>query len=368
MTQQVDVGPVRARRGTSSYGVIPIATAADGGDIGVGVHLVAGARPGPKVVVMTTSHGNEYLQIECLRALLDGLDPEALTGDLVLVPVQNPVAFEMGTRGSWIDGLWGDSGNLNRLWPGRANGWLTERITNTIVTAVYPGATVIMDLHGPTRDFHLSYGYVGMGGPGDVEYDLSLAYGQEMLVWNSPADLAEKGQTSTTSRTSARRAGLITYGGEQGEFFGLGLDRANHRADELYRGIPEIGVTGITNALKFLGMLDGDLVLPPTQVRVTPELNLRPAHGGLLVSHVGKQDLGTVIPGGTVLGTVISPYSFATLDEIVAPFEQSLLIAGYHQKPFSKVLPGEFVYIVADNARTEVLDRSHLADVGPRVA
>jgi predicted deacylase len=352
----VEIGPLSVPRGEKGFDFLPIAIGADGGDLGIGVHLVAGAKPGPKIVAMATSHGNEYMQVAAFRRLVDELDPAQLTGDLVLIPVQNPVAFEMGSRGTWIDGLWGDSGNLNRLWPGRANGWLTERFTNAIATQVLPGSTVVMDLHGPTRDFHLTYGYLGAGQKGDLSYDVARAFGQEMLIWNSADELKEKGQTTSTAMAYANLAGYVAYGGEIGEFFGLGMDRETHSAEELHREPAELGFTGITNVMKLLGMIEGDLKLPPHQMSVTPELNLRPKHGGLLISNVQREDLGTTIPGGTVLGTVISPYSFKVLDEIVAPFEENILIACHYQKPFAKVLPGEFVYLVGDMSRCEVLD------------
>jgi len=355
MVERVEVGPISAERGSHAFGFLPVTTSADGGDLGIAVHLLAGARPGPKVVVMATSHGNEYRQISAMMELVEKIDPSTMVGDLVLLPVQNPVAFEMGSRGSWIDGLWGDSGNMNRLWPGRANGWLTERFTRAIVDNVFPGSTVIMDLHAPTRDFHLSYGYYGSGQPGDMSFDIPRVFGQEMLMWNSPEELKEKGQTTSTAMAYSRSAGFLTYMGEMGEFFGLGVDRDSHSPEELYRGVPEIAVTGITNVMKYLGMIEGELKLPPRQIRVTPELNLRPNHGGLLISNVGIEDLGTVIPGGTVLGTVVSPYSFKVLDEIVAPFEQKHLTACHYQKPFAKVLPGEFVYILGDNSRVEAV-------------
>jgi len=215
---------------------------------------------------------------------------------------------------------------------------------------------VVMDLHGPTPDLHLSYGYVGDGGPDDLDYQVSRAFGQEMLVWNSPDDLKEKGQTTSTAKAAARSGGFAAYGGEIGEFYGLGIDREKYTEEELFRGVPELGFTGITNVMKHLGMIEGEIKRPPRQIRVTPELNLRPSHGGLLRSNMSIQDLGTVIPGGTLLGTVVSPYTFQVLEELVAPFKENVLIATHHKQPFSKVVPGEFVYIVGDNDRTEILD------------
>ena len=355
MANRVEIGPISAERGSKAFGFLPVATSAGGAELGVAIHLLAGARPGPKVVVMTGSHGYEVAPISCVKKVLEEVDPATMTGDLVLIPVQNPVAFEMGARGTWIDGVWGDSGNMNRLWPGRANGWLSERFTNAIATAVFPGSTVVMDLHGPTPDLHLSYGYLGAGRSGDLDYDIARVFGQEMLVWNSPEALKEKNQVTTTAMASARISGFAAYGGEEGEFFGLGADRPKSGPNPLHRDATEIGFTGITNVMKHLDMIEGDLVRPQRQIAVTPELNLRPKHGGLLISHVGIEDLGTVLAKGTPLGTVVSPFSFEVIDEIVAPFDKSLLIATNFHKPWTKVHPGEFTYLVADDALTEEL-------------
>jgi len=355
MANVVKAGPVVANRGSKSFGFLPVAMGADGGEIGIPVHVVAGDRPGPKVVVMSTAHGYEIGQIAVIREILRTVDPGQLTGDLFLIPVANPVAFEMGTRGTWIDSLWGDSGNMNRLWPGRPNGWLTERFCYAISSEVFPEATVVIDLHGSTNSLTLSYGYLNAGGPGDLAYDISRVFGHELLVLSTPEELAEKRQTSGTSRAYCESVGIASYSCEIGEFYGLEADRSSRGDGDLYRGVPEGGVTGVTNVMKHLGMIEGELKLPPRQISIRPELNLRPSHGGLLVTNFGVEALGTVVPKGTVLGTVVSPYSFETLEEIVAPFEQSLLTATTAGQPFTKVLPGEFGYIVADEANTTVL-------------
>lgn len=350
----VEIGPVAAERGSHAFGFLPVATGADGGALGIGVHLLAGSRPGPKVVVMSSSHGNEYYQIAAFRRLVDEVHCGDLTGDLVLIPVQNPVAFEMGARSTWMDSLWGDSGNLNRLWPGRPNGWLTERFAHVISTLVLPDSAAVLDLHGPTAEMHASYGYLGTGSPGERDYDIARAFGQEILVWNSAAELAEKGQTTGTAMAAARLSGYAAYGGEIGEFFGTGNARESLPEQELHREPAEIGFVGVTNVMKYLRMLDGECSRPSLQISATPELNLRPDHGGLLASNVTVRDIGTVVPKGTVLGSVVSPYSFSTLQELTAPFAETLIL-GAHHRPLSKVLPGEYGYIVADHARTEVL-------------
>ncbi len=355
MASEVEIGPVLTKRGTKAFKFLKVATGGDGGDLGIPVHVIAGGQPGPRVVVMSSAHGYETRQISALQAVHEQLDPEHMIGELVLIPVANPVAFEMGTRGTWIDSLWGDSGNMNRMWPGRPNGWLTERFCHAIATQVFEGATVVMDFHGFTPQLALAYGYIGVGDENSLDYQVSRVFGHELLVYNPPEDLVEKRQTSGTSKVYLRSKNIAAYSCEIGEFYGVEGQRGSHSEEELFRGVPEVGVTGITNVMKHLKMIPGDLVRPKIQLRVEPELNLRPSHGGVVVTNFGVKDLGRVLPRGTVLGTVISPYTFETLEEIVAPFEENLLLATLFQQPFTRVNPGDYGYIVADHGRTQEL-------------
>ena len=356
MTDAVRVGEIEARRGSRAFGFLPVAVGADGGDIGIPVHVLAGAKEGPRLVVLSTAHGYEIGQISVIRELLSTLDPGELSGDVIFVPVCNPVAFEMGARCTWMDALWGDSGNMNRLWPGRPNGWLTERFCHAISAAVFPGADVVIDMHGRIDRIAVSYGYLGAGGPGDLEYDISRVFGHEMLVRSTKKELEEKRQTSGTSRAYLSEVGIASYSCEIGEFWGLGGERASDTDERLFRGVPEVGVTGVSNVMKHLGMIDGTPIDRRTQVAVQPELVLRPVDGGLLIPHFGPRELGTVIEGGTRLGTVISPYSFEMLEELFAPFPETLLLATTDAKPFAKVLPGDYAFICADASLTQQLD------------
>jgi predicted deacylase len=356
VTTAVEIGPVRAERGEKAFGFLPVATGADGGEIGIPVHILAGQQPGPKLVVMSSAHGYEMRQISVIQSLLETVDPATLKGDLVLIPVANPVSFEMGTRGTWIDALWGDSGNMNRMWPGRPNGWLTERFCHAIAANVLPGAAAGIDLHGHTNELAIAYGYLGEGQKGDLDYEISRSFGHELLVYASPEEKAEKRQTTGTSKAYLRSVGIAAYSCEIGEFSGLQQERESRPEADLKRTVPEVGVTGVTNVMKLMGMIDGEIKRPTMQIKVQPELNLRPNHGGLLVSNFGAEAIGTIIPKGTPLGTLISPYSLKEIETIVAPFDESLLLATLPQKPFTKVNPGDYAFIVADNSKTEILD------------
>ena len=219
---QIEVAP-----GERAFAFLDVAVMADGAPLGIPVHVLRGKKDGPKIVVMATAHGYEICQISVIKELLETLDANEVRGTVVFVPVQNPVAFEMGTRGTWVDALWGDSGNMNRLWPGRPNGWLTERMTHKLSSEVFPGSDLVIDMHASGPGLTLAYGYYGS--ISEEEIEISKVFGHDILVNPLPAEIDEKMQW-TTSRAYLKKAGIPSYGCEIGEFPGLWSERHRPRA------------------------------------------------------------------------------------------------------------------------------------------
>jgi hypothetical protein len=96
-------------------------------------------------------------------------------------------------------------------------------------------------------------------------------------------------------------------------------------------------------------MLPGEPELA-VEPAVTNRMTLfRPRNGGLLEPHVTGDDMGSVVPGGTLLGKVLSPYTFEVLEEFMAPYDQNLvtLVAS---GPI-RLHPGDFAYMVAESGR-----------------
>ena len=57
-----------------------------------------GKKPGKTLVVTAGVHGCEYVGIQALRRLAQELDPETLSGSVVLLPLANPSAFYAGSK------------------------------------------------------------------------------------------------------------------------------------------------------------------------------------------------------------------------------------------------------------------------------
>jgi predicted deacylase len=75
-------------------------------------------------------------------------DPAVLTGMLLVLPVLNVSAFRQ--RSIYV--MPEDGKNLNRMFPGKADGSTSERLAHWLVTSVYSQADAYLDLHGGDLD------------------------------------------------------------------------------------------------------------------------------------------------------------------------------------------------------------------------
>ncbi|MBP1888416.1 putative deacylase, partial [Ensifer mexicanus] len=80
---------------------------------------------GPTALLTGGNHGDEYEGPIALFDLARTLGPDAMTGRVIIVPAMNYPAFTAGTRTSPID-----KGNMNRSFPGRPDGTVTEKIAD----------------------------------------------------------------------------------------------------------------------------------------------------------------------------------------------------------------------------------------------
>lgn len=105
---------------------------------------------GPTALLTGGNHGDEYEGPIALQSLAWGLDPADITGRVIVLPYMNYPAFRAGTRVSPIDQV-----NMNRCFPGRPDGTVTQKIAHYIHDALLPLADLVLDYHsgGKTLDF-----------------------------------------------------------------------------------------------------------------------------------------------------------------------------------------------------------------------
>lgn len=241
-------------RGEKRSGWLEVAPRVDGGVWRLPILTITGVEAGPTLVVLAGVHGDEYEGIEAIPVAFNQIDPASLKGTLVMVPVCNLPAYESAIRSSPIDGL-----NLARVFPGRAEGTVTERIAHTLTQQLFRHADFLLDLHS-----------------GGVAYDIPTLIGY----------LHDDGELGQKSRAGAEAFGAPVIWGHP---MPLPAGRSLSAALELgvpflYTEAPGGGTArpedvacfsqGILNLMRHLGMLAGDIKLPATSVHLVGDGNL----------------------------------------------------------------------------------------------
>lgn len=322
------------QRGTKTCFLVPLVRMSIGSDLLLPLNVIVGERPGPRLILVFCQHGDESLPLQGWFELFNRLDPRKLAGEVVAMPVASPVATAFNMRNSLPDALGGDHGNMNRAWPGREDGWLTERITYRIERDVLPGASCVIDFHdGSAGGLHIYYGYLPAGDtPVEVESArLSQAFGMEILISKS---LTYRG----TLKQYLTEKGIPGVGVEIGRFYGFdGLE---------VREPAEITATGIQNVMKVMGMMDGKPALPDRQAVVYPETRVKSLSGGLLLARVTDRDIGQIMPAERTLFEIVDVAKQEVIEVAHGPFASNMLLTAPPNATF--VNPGDQCCHVAD--------------------
>lgn len=114
----------------SGYGYIPIPI------------VVLKRGEGPTVLLTGGNHGDEYEGPIALMKLLASMPEMVIRGRLIVIPSLNLPAVLKGSRTSPLDSV-----NLNRAFPGKRNGSLTEMIAHYVDTELFTRANFAFDIH-----------------------------------------------------------------------------------------------------------------------------------------------------------------------------------------------------------------------------
>ncbi|KND45856.1 succinylglutamate desuccinylase/aspartoacylase family protein, partial [Streptomyces stelliscabiei] len=252
------IGPLTVAPGERAHGLIPVGTSSYGVELGIPLIVVNGVQDGPVLCVDAGVHGDEYDGQEAIRRVLAELDPATLRGTVVGIPCLNTPAFEAAARASGIDHL-----NLNRIFPGDAEGSYSQRLAATFVEQVVPAVDAVVDLHTGGAYGEIAPLVILQGGYEDLATDLALAAGHE-LVWKG-------GKWGGTVRHPVLEAGKPAITIECGG--------ATYRETNV-----EHHMKSIRNILRRLGLTDGEAELRDTYTTVSGTF-ARSAAGGFFVAH-----------------------------------------------------------------------------------
>ena len=166
---------------------------------------------GPTVLLSSGVHGDEYEGQVTLSKLIRDLDADEVSGRVIVLPMANYPAAKAGLRTSPIDEL-----NLNRVFPGDADGTPTQALAHYIDGVLMPMADYFLDLHsGGSSLMYLPTAILGGAQMSDEVRDEKLELGR---VFGAPYNfLFPSGQGgNATTAASAADHGVISIGTEMG--------------------------------------------------------------------------------------------------------------------------------------------------------
>ncbi len=129
--------------GEKKKGYLAVTQTPGGQPLGFPLMVVNGVKDGPVLLVHGGVHGDEYESGEAIRGIWRDIKPSGLAGAFVGVPVVNVPAFEAGRRCNPLDGI-----NMNRVFPGNLNAFLTEQLAYHYYNEVLVKCDMVLDMHG----------------------------------------------------------------------------------------------------------------------------------------------------------------------------------------------------------------------------
>jgi predicted deacylase len=166
------------------------------------------------LALIAGNHGYEYPPILALQRLRVQIDADALSGTVILVHVANMPSFLGRTvYFSPVDGK-----NLNRMYPGRADGTVSERIAYAVTTEIIGRADYVLDLHcGDANESLRPYVYQTVTANAWMNESiarLALAFGIDHIVIDRgrPTDPARSIYCSNTAITRGKPAMTVESG------------------------------------------------------------------------------------------------------------------------------------------------------------
>lgn len=302
----IRINGMTAEPGQKVAGVLPVGNFADGAPLEVPFMVLNGAGEGPVVYVQAACHGSEINGLEVIRRLVtEEVDVAALRGAFIIVPVANVTAFTHRQGHTPFD-----NENMNRVWPGKPEGRMSERLAHEIWHNCIEPADYVIDLH--TGNSTLVTHVVFMGGESASE-GLAYNFGVEVLIREEKDADWQKARFAGKLRNYADSAGKPAICPELGGNSKFEPERI------------EQGLRGVLNIAKHLGMIDGQPELPKRQTVVAQGhlTQVKADQGGAALYEVTGGDR---VSKGDLICRIYSIRDFQVVQEIRSPADGMIIM------------------------------------------
>ena len=316
---QLDV--IVNQRGNRTDGFINYGQKADLSFYQIPVIIIEGGKPGKTLLVDGAMHGDETEGSEAIIRLAGELEGKEFSGTFIGVPALNMEAFTIVRRATLTDEF-----NLNRVFPGRKDQYITHYLAAHYMERVVSHVDAVINFHGGGDVLHLEplCAFLPFDNPDDtaakVSYEMAQAFNVKYL-W-SQQNLPFAGITSLEYKKAFNIPTIIPEVGSQ-------CSRLHNRQRDI-----EICYNGIKNVMAYFGMI------PPTGQKPVEnkdhiELNYLHARNGGLMTPIKKE--GEYFEAGDLL-CVIDDIFGNRVEELYAPWKG--VVIGFWSVPV--IHPGDW--------------------------
>ena len=271
--------------------------------ISIPVIILKGKEDGPVLGLIAAIHGNELNGIKVIQKSIKDINVEELKGTVIAIPGLNALSIGQDRR------RFVDEEDLNRNFPGKANGNRSQQYVWQINRKILPKLDYLIDMH--TASFGRTNSLYVRGEMGDEKIS------EMALLQDADIVLSNKGVPSTGDNSAATRT---------------------MRAEAMLQGIPTItveygnpqvyqedmvtrGVVGVKNVMNWLNMQSFSIPDLKPAILCKKSYWIYVDQGGLLDVPV---ELNQIIEKGDLIGVLRNPFG-DVLKEYVAP-EKGIVI------------------------------------------
>lgn len=306
MAQDFVVGTASCPPGKRAFGHVVAAYLEDGSEVRIPIIVVNGAHDGPTLYLGAAMHGIEIAGAEVIRRITRELvDPAILQGQILAVPIQNPLAMRNHSMITPKDGQ-----NINRLFPGGPADTITGRMAEVLFNQVVMRSDYVIDIHAntPPALCWVTLHAHGQDATGKQTVAMAEAFGITII---------DAGPGATWGQVGGNRGMLCDMAYERGKPAFI-LELTAFTLDAL---VIRTGSRGILNVLRRLGMLQGGIetqgdvpVIPERLAKIRP---LRANRGGF-VHH--RKSVGDWVGKGESVVAIYDPYG-DEVENVVSPVD-----------------------------------------------
>jgi len=307
MTGTIRIRDIEVRAGEKKTGFLKISETPVG-SLDMPIAIVNGKKDGPALCLTAGAHPCEYSGIAAVIRIIKETSPDGLSGAILGVPVLNMAGFSSRiardsaagagpgpssthiARPNPIDNI-----NVSRVFPGRVDGTVTERMVYVLVNEILKKCDMRIDCHGGDHDERVNPNTY-FSRIGDEKHDrkvesMARIYGFRYII---ERDAASSGSTTTIA------PGIIAECG--GIKVLLESDINQH-------------VEGIRNVMKFFKMIEGKPRIRVKQFLVKGFFLVKANRGGLFYPVV---EVGDSVKKGQKVGEIWNLWGDVT-ETLVSP-------------------------------------------------